>query len=256
MTKWALVTGASSGIGRAVVERFLKEGRRVIALARRADRLDDLVEAHGRDWLRAESVDVRDREAVQRLVDGLAADGGSVDVLVNNAGLSLGLGSLVDGDADDWRTMIDTNVEGVLNCARAVLPAMREAGEGHVINLGSLAAEHEYFGGNVYAATKAFVHHLSGSLRVDLQGTGVRVTCVAPGMVRTEFAEVRFKGDTAKASALYEGIRPLSPEDVANTVQWVCDTPSHVNVNYIELMSVDQPFGLALSRPNIRKESP
>ncbi|MET8758737.1 SDR family NAD(P)-dependent oxidoreductase [Lentzea sp. NPDC004782] len=251
MTGWVVVTGASSGIGRAIAEGFLKEGRRVVAVARRADRLTELTDVHGTDQLRVEAVDVRDEDAVHGLLAGL-----DVDVLVNNAGLSLGLGPLSDGDPGDWRTMIDTNIAGVLACTRAVLPGMLAAGCGHIVNLGSLAAEHEYFGGNVYAASKAFVHHLSANLRVDVQGTGIRVTCVAPGMVRTEFAQVRFKGDAERADALYTGIQPLSSVDVANAVLWACNTPPHVNINYVELMSVDQPFGLSLSRSNTRRESP
>jgi NADP-dependent 3-hydroxy acid dehydrogenase YdfG len=251
VTGWVVVTGASSGIGRAIAEGFLKEGRRVVAVARRADRLTELTDVHGTDLLRVEAVDVRDEDAVHGLLAGL-----DVDVLVNNAGLSLGLGPLSDGDPGDWRTMIDTNIAGVLACTGAVLPGMLAAGRGHIVNLGSLAAEHEYFGGNVYAASKAFVHHLSANLRVDVQGTGVRVTCVAPGMVRTEFAQVRFKGDAGRADALYTGIQPLSSVDVASAVLWACNTPPHVNINYVELMSVDQPFGLSLSRSNTRRESP
>jgi 3-hydroxy acid dehydrogenase/malonic semialdehyde reductase len=248
---WAVVTGASSGIGHAVTDRLLADGVPVVAVARRADRLDDLVQRHG-DLLRLEKLDVRDADSVGRLVGELAGDG--IGLLVNNAGLSLGLGPMTDGAPEDWQTMVDTNITGVLNCVRAVLPTMRAAGTGHVVNLGSLAAEYAFYGGNVYAATKAFVHHLSASMRADLQGTGVRVTCVAPGMVRTEFALVRFKGDQDKAAALYDGIRPLSADDVADTVLWAVRTPPHVNVNYIELMSVDQPFGLALSRQATRKE--
>jgi 3-hydroxy acid dehydrogenase/malonic semialdehyde reductase len=252
VTGWAVVTGASSGIGLAVTSRLLADGVPVVAVARRADRLDGLAQRYG-DQLRREKVDIRDAGSVDRLADELAA-GDGIGLLVNNAGLSLGLGPMTDGAPDDWRTMVDTNITGVLNCVRAVLPVMREAGAGHVVNLGSLAAEYAFYGGNVYAATKAFVHHLSASMRADLQGSGVRVTCVAPGMVRTEFALVRFKGDEDKAAALYDGIRPLSADDVADTVLWAVRTPPHVNVNYVELMSVDQPFGLALSRQAIRKE--
>lgn len=253
MKQWVVVTGGTSGIGRAVVERFLKEGRTVAVLARRTGRLDDLVGAFGADRLRVDPVDIRDRDAVDAVIADLCRDGSGISTLVNNAGLSLGLGALEEGSADDWRTMIDTNVEGLLSCTRAVLPSMTAAGAGHIVNLGSLAAEHPFFGGNVYGATKAFVHHLSANLRVDLQGTGVRVTCIAPGMVRSEFALVRFGGDQERADGLYEGIRPLSPEDVADSVLWACATPAHVNINYIELMSLDQPFGLALSRAGIRK---
>ncbi|MBE8474444.1 SDR family NAD(P)-dependent oxidoreductase [Streptomyces justiciae] len=258
MTKWTVITGGTAGIGRAVAERFLKEGLPVAVLARRVERLDDLVAAFGPELIRVERADVRDGESLATAVDALLQDDGEIAALVNNAGLSLGLGALHDGAVEDWDTMIDTNVSGVLHGIRAVLPAMRRTGAGHIINLGSLAAEYPFFGGNVYAATKAFVHHLSANLRVDVQGTGIRVTCIAPGMVRSEFALVRFKGDQDRADALYEGIRPLAPEDVADTVLWAHRTPAHVNVNYVELMSIDQPFGLSLTRPAPaqRKETP
>ncbi|WP_026422291.1 SDR family NAD(P)-dependent oxidoreductase [Actinokineospora inagensis] len=241
---WVVVTGASAGIGRAVAERFLDGGYRVALFARRADRFADLASTHGEDRVRALAVDVRDRSAVERAFDALD----EIGVLVNNAGLSLGLGPLDEGNPDDWQTMLDTNIAGLLTCTHAVLPRMRRAGAGHVINIGSLAAEYAFYGGNVYAASKAFVHHLSANLRADIQGSGIRVTCVAPGMVRSEFALVRFGGDQARADALYEGISPLTPGDVADVVLWAHGTPAHVNVNYVELMSVDQPFGLALSR--------
>jgi NADP-dependent 3-hydroxy acid dehydrogenase YdfG len=241
---WVVVTGASAGIGRAVAERFLDKGHRVALFARRAERFADLAATFGPDRVCALAVDVRDESAVKQAFDAL--DG--IGVLVNNAGLSLGLGPLDEGDLDAWRTMLDTNIAGLLTCTRAVLPRMRRAEAGHVINIGSLAAEYAFYGGNVYAATKAFVHHLSANLRADIQGSGIRVTCVAPGMVRSEFALVRFGGDQARADALYEGINPLTPADVADAVLWAHSTPAHVNVNYVELMSVDQPFGLSLSR--------
>lgn len=256
VTAWTVVTGGSSGIGRAVAERFLKAGLPVVVLARRVERLDDLTDRYGPELFRAECADVREAGSVSAAVENLTRDGDAISALVNNAGLSLGLGSLADGSPEDWRTMIDTNIEGVLGGIRAVLPAMRRAGGGHIINLGSLAAEYPFFGGNVYAATKAFVHHLSANLRVDVQGTGIRVTCVAPGMVRSEFALVRFNGDQERADNLYQGICPLSPDDVADAVLWAHLTPAHVNVNYLELMSIDQPFGLALTRPAAdRKET-
>jgi 3-hydroxy acid dehydrogenase / malonic semialdehyde reductase len=241
---WVVITGASSGIGRAVAERFLDGGHRVALLARRAERFADLADTFGPDRVCALAADVRARPSVEQAFDAL----GEISALVNNAGLSLGLGPLDEGDLDAWQTMLDTNIAGLLACTRAALPRMRKAGKGHVINIGSLAAEYAFYGGNVYAASKAFVHHLSANLRADIQGSGIRVTCVAPGMVRSEFALVRFGGDQAKADALYEGISPLTPDDVADAVVWAYGTPAHVNVNYVELMSVDQPFGLSLSR--------
>jgi 3-hydroxy acid dehydrogenase / malonic semialdehyde reductase len=252
--RWVVVTGASSGIGKALAERFLKDGHAVAAWARRGHRLAELAERYGAEQLRVAVLDVRDRDAVADAVTDLT-DAGGIGALINCAGLALGLGGLEAGDPAAWHTMIETNIEALLGCTQAVLPAMRQAGRGHIINIGSLAAEHPFFGGNVYAATKAFVHHLSDNLRVDLHGTGIRVTCVAPGMVRTEFALVRFGGDTHRADALYAGIRPLSAEDVADAVAWAYATPEQVNVNYIELMSVDQPFGLGLSRVDQTREA-
>ncbi|GAA2601686.1 SDR family NAD(P)-dependent oxidoreductase [Actinomadura fulvescens] len=245
---WAVVTGASSGIGWAVAEHLLKDGHHVAAWARREERLAGLVERYGADRVRVNQVDVRDGATVRAAVADLTGDGAEIGLLVNNAGLSLGLGPLDDGDAGDWHTMVQTNIEGLLACTHAVLPGMRSAGRGHIVNIGSLAAEYPFMGGNVYAGTKAFVHHLTANLRVDLQGSGVRVTCVAPGMVRSEFALVRFGGDRDRADALYSGIEPLTPDDVADAVVWAHRCPANVNVNYIELMSLDQPYGLALTR--------
>jgi len=193
--------------------------------------------------------------AVRSAVDELYRVGDTVVCLVNNAGLSLGLAPLHSGVPEDWDTMLATNVGGVLNCTAAVLPRMRAAGGGHIVNIGSVAARYPYHGGNVYAATKAFVHHLSANMRVELQDVGVRVTCIVPGMVRSEFALVRFGGDRARADALYEGIETLTPDDVADAVCWALGTPPHVNVNYVELMPTAQPFGLALGRNNRGKGS-
>lgn len=245
--QWTLITGASSGIGLAVAERLLEQGCLVAAWARRRDRLAELVKRYGEDRVRAAEVDVTDPAAVKAAVADLTADGDRIDLLVNNAGLSLGLGTLDQGDPGNWHTMIDTNVEGLLTCTQAVLPGMLAVGRGHVVNIGSLAAAHPFMGGNVYAATKAFVHHLSANLRADVHGSGVRVTCVAPGMVRTEFALVRFGGDRARADALYEGIQPLTAGDVADAVVWAYRCPAHVNINHIELMSLSQPYGLSLT---------
>ncbi|MFG1999004.1 SDR family NAD(P)-dependent oxidoreductase [Spirillospora sp. NPDC048911] len=245
---WAVVTGASSGIGLAIAEHLLKDGHRVAAWARRGDRLTELVERYGAEQIRMFQVDVRDAAAVQAAVAELTRDGAEIGLLVNNAGLSLGLGPLDEGDTGDWHTMVQTNIEGLLACTHAVMPGMRAAGRGHIVNIGSLAAEFPFLGGNVYAGTKAFVHHLTANLRVDLHGSGVRVTCVAPGMVRSEFAVVRFGGDQELADALYEGIQPLTPADVADAVVWAHRCPPNVNVNHIELMSLDQPYGLSLSR--------
>lgn len=239
-TVW--VTGASSGFGAAIVRRFAAGGARVIASARRADRLDELAAEVGSHVLPLE-LDVRDREAVERAVDALPGDFADIDVLVNNAGLAKGLEPAHAADLGDWGQMLDTNCKGLLHCTRAALPVMVARGRGHVVNLGSVAGTYPYPGGNVYGATKAFVHQFSLNLRSDLHGTGVRVTCVEPGMCGgTEFSTVRFQGDQERADAVYADMRPLSADDIAESVHWATSRPEHVNVNTIELMPVAQSF--------------
>ncbi|MGE5291403.1 MAG: SDR family oxidoreductase [Micromonosporaceae bacterium] len=236
------VTGASSGFGAAIVRRFAAEGARVVASARRADRLADLAGELGPAVLPVE-LDVRDRSAVEQAFASLPPDFAEVDVLVNNAGGALGLEPAQEADLGKWEQMIDTNCTGLVYCTRAVLPGMVARGRGHVINLGSVAATYPYPGGNVYGAAKAFVHQFSLGLRSDLHGTGVRVTCVEPGLSGgTEFSLVRFGGDEEKANALYSGTQPLTPGDVAESVYWAASLPPHVNVNTIELMPVVQSF--------------
>jgi 3-hydroxy acid dehydrogenase / malonic semialdehyde reductase len=241
--KIALVTGASAGFGAAIVRRFAADGDRVVATARRLDRLTQLADEVDGDILPLE-LDVRDRTAVEAAIANLPADYAEIDVLVNNAGLAVGLDPAHEADADDWKVMIDTNCSGLAYCTNAVLPGMVERRRGHVINLGSIAGTYPYPGGNVYGATKAFVHQFSLNLRSDLPGTGVRVTCVEPGLVGgTEFSQVRFAGDQAAADAVYAGTEPLTAEDVAEAVMWAANQPPHVNVNTIELMPVAQSFG-------------
>jgi len=235
------VTGASSGFGAAIARRFAADGARVIAAARRADRVRDLAAELGPRVLAVE-LDVRDPEAVAAVVAGLPPDFAVVDVLVNNAGLALGLNPAQDADLGDWDQMIDTNCKGLAYCTRAVLPGMVARGRGHVINLGSVAGSYPYPGGNVYGGTKAFVHQFSLNLRSDLHGTGVRVTCVEPGMADTEFSLVRFDGDRASADRVYAGLQPLTADDIAESVHWAAGLPAHVNVNTIELMPTAQSF--------------
>ncbi len=236
-----LVTGASSGFGAAVARRFAAEGARVIVTARRADRVRDLARELGPQVLPL-TLDVRDRAAVAAAFDGLPPEFAAVDLLVNNAGLALGLNPAQDADLDDWDQMIDTNCKGLVYCTRAILPGMVARGRGHVINLGSVAGSYPYPGGNVYGGTKAFVHQFSLNLRSDLHGTGVRVTCVEPGMAETEFSTVRYGGDAAKAGAVYAGMQPLTADDVAESIYWAATLPQHVNVNAIELMATAQSF--------------
>jgi 3-hydroxy acid dehydrogenase/malonic semialdehyde reductase len=235
------VTGASSGFGTAVARRFAAEGAHVIAAARRADRVRDLAGELGPQVLPL-TLDVRDRAAVAAAVDALPPEFAGVDLLVNNAGLALGLNPAQDADLDDWDKMIDTNCKGLVYCTRAILPGMVARGRGHVINLGSVAGDYPYPGGNVYGGTKAFVRQFSLNLRSDLHGTGVRVTCVEPGMAETEFSAVRYGGDTAKADAVYAGMQPLTADDIAESIYWTATLPQHVNVNTIELMATAQSF--------------
>ena len=235
------VTGASSGFGAAVTRRFAAAGARIVAAARRADRLKDLAAELGPRLLPV-TLDVRDRTAVNDTVAALPPDFAAVDVLVNNAGLALGLGPAQEADLDEWDQMIDTNCKGLVYCTRAILPGMVARRRGHVINLGSVAGTYPYPGGNVYGGTKAFVHQFSLDLRSDVHGTGVRVTCVEPGMADTEFSTVRFSGDQSKADAVYAGMQPMTAGDVAESIYWAATMPQHVNVNVIELMATAQSF--------------
>ena len=238
----ALVTGASAGFGHAISERFLRDGYRVIAAARRMEPLRSLRQQYG-DAVLPVSLDVRDAQAVAALRDSLPEAWRDIDVLVNNAGLALGKEKAHEADFQDWRTMIDTNVTGLALMTHAFLPGMVARKRGLVINIGSVAGKYPYPGGNVYGATKAFVAQFSRNLRADLTGTGVRVTDVQPGLVgETEFSLVRYKGDQERTAAMYAGAHPLRPEDIAETVAWVASLPPHVNVNAIEVMPTSQSF--------------
>jgi 3-hydroxy acid dehydrogenase/malonic semialdehyde reductase len=237
-----LVTGASSGFGAAIARRFAAAGDRVTICARRGDRLEAVVAELGAS-AHAVELDVQDRAAVDRAIAALPARFAEIDVLVNNAGLARGLEPAPRADLDDWDQMVDTNCKGLMYVTRAVLPGMVARGRGHVINLGSVAGTYPYPGGNVYGASKAFVHQFSLNLRSDLHGTGVRVTCVEPGLAGgTEFSTVRFHGDEQRARAVYDGVQPLTAEDVAEAVLWATSVPPHVNINTIELMAVAQSF--------------
>lgn len=237
-----LVTGASSGFGAAIARRFAADGARVVASARRMDRLAALARELGPRLLPL-GLDVRDWAAVEKAIHGLPTAFAEIDVLVNSAGLALGLEPAQAASIDDWQQMLATNCSGLVFCTRAVLPGMVERGRGHIVNLGSIAGSYPYPGGNVYGATKAFVHQFSLNLRSDLHGTGVRVTCVEPGMSGgTEFSTVRFGGDVRSAAAVYAGMQPLSADDIAESVHWAASMPAHVNINAIELMPVAQSF--------------
>jgi 3-hydroxy acid dehydrogenase/malonic semialdehyde reductase len=243
VSRTVFVTGASAGFGASIARRFAADGDRVVVTGRRSDRIDELAKELG-DAVLPVTFDVRDRDAVAATVASLPAEFAEVDVLVNNAGLALGLGPAPEADLDQWDQMIDTNCKGLTYCTRAILPGMVARGRGHVINLGSIAGTYPYPGGNVYGATKAFVHQFSLNLRADLHGTGVRVTSVEPGLSGgTEFSVVRFGGDQARAGQVYQGVDPLGPDDVAEAVHWAATLPPHVNINVIEMMPVAQSFG-------------
>ncbi|WP_166347215.1 SDR family NAD(P)-dependent oxidoreductase [Phytoactinopolyspora limicola] len=248
-----LVTGASSGFGLATVRRFATAGARVIAAARRRDRIAAAAAELGPRVL-ALPLDVRDPVAVEQAINGLPDEFAQIDVLVNNAGLAKGLEPAHQTDLDHWEQMVDTNCKGLMYCTRAALPGMVARGHGHVVNVGSIAGSYPYPGGNVYGATKAFVHQFSLNLRSDLHGTGVRVTCVEPGLSSgTEFSTVRFDGDQQHADAVYDGTQPLDAADVAEAVYWAASQPAHVNINVIELMPTVQSFApFQVHRPNAR----
>jgi len=237
------VTGASSGIGEATAEAFAALGSKILMCARRVERLEKLAETLEYEHKVAVHyfrLDVRDLAAVDRAVAGLPSEWRAIDVLVNNAGLSRGLEKLPSGLAEDWEEMIDTNVKGLLYVSRVVLPGMIERGRGHIINIGSIAGEEVYPGGNVYCASKFAVRALSKSLRLDLNGTPIRVSEVAPGMVETEFSVVRFHGDAERAGKVYQGLTPLGPDDVADAVVWCATRPAHVNVSQVTVMPTAQ----------------
>jgi 3-hydroxy acid dehydrogenase / malonic semialdehyde reductase len=235
-----LITGASSGFGAASARRFAARGDRVVAAARRTERLEALASELGPDLLLPVTLDVRDEASVARLPAALPEKFAAVDILVNNAGLALGLAPAQEADVDQWDRMIQTNCAGLVYLTRAFLPQMVARGRGHVVNLGSIAGTYPYPGGNVYGATKAFVHQFSLNLRSDLHGTGVRVTCIEPGLVGgTEFSDVRL-GDSERARSVYAGTEPLTADDIAAAIDWATSQPPHVNINVIELMPVAQ----------------
>jgi 3-hydroxy acid dehydrogenase / malonic semialdehyde reductase len=244
MNQTVFITGASAGFGAAAARLFAGQGDRLVLAARRLAPLEQLRdELQGQAEIQLLQLDVSDRGAVEAAVSSLSGAFGEVDVLLNNAGLALGLEPAYQVNLDDWETMIDTNIKGLTYCTRFILPGMVERRRGHVINIGSTAGSWPYPGGNVYGGTKAFVEQFSRNLRTDLVGSGVRVTCIKPGMAETEFSKVRFKGDEAAASKVYAGVDPLTAEDVAGIILWVSQQPDHVNINSLEVMPVNQSWG-------------
>jgi NADP-dependent 3-hydroxy acid dehydrogenase YdfG len=250
MDKTVVITGATSGFGAACAHAFAKLGWRMVLTGRRSEVLSRLQsELALLTAVHVITLDVREREAVLAAFSSLPPEFAEVDLLVNNAGLALGLEPAHKASLDDWDTMVDTNVKGVMYCTRALLPGMVARNRGHVVNIGSVAGSWPYPGGNVYGASKAFVQQFSRNLRADLLGSAVRVTNIAPGMAETEFSKVRFKGDDEKAQRIYAGTEPLLPEDIADIVVWVSNLPARVNINSVEVMSVCQSWGpLAVHR--------
>ena len=242
-TRVALITGATSGFGRAIARRFVRDGYRVLATGRREERLRELAAELG-DALLTYRLDVTDAQAVAALPGSLPDGWRELDILVNNAGLALGLEPAHQASLDHWDQMIATNITGLAHVTRAILPGMVTRNRGLILNLGSVAGSYPYPGGHVYGASKAFVKQFSLDLRADLVGTGVRVTDLEPGLVGgTEFSRVRFGGDEAKARAVYEGTTPLTEDDIAEAASWVAGLPPHVNINRLEMMPTCQASG-------------
>jgi NADP-dependent 3-hydroxy acid dehydrogenase YdfG len=249
--KVVLITGASSGFGRATAIAFASAGARLLLCARRLQRLVELepaLIAAGAQAVLSFRLDVRDRAAVEKAIAGLPADWAAIDILVNNAGLSRGLTKVYEDNPADWDEMIDTNMKGLLSVTRAVVPGMVERNSGHIVNLGSTAGHLTYANGTVYCATKAAERALSEGLKLDLMGTAVRVTSVDPGMAETEFSQVRFHGDLARAAKFYDGLTPLAAEDIADAILWAATRPVHVNVHSIVLTMIDQANSLVVNR--------
>jgi 3-hydroxy acid dehydrogenase / malonic semialdehyde reductase len=239
----ALVTGATSGFGAAITHRLVRDGWRVVATGRRQARLEALAQALGSAVLTLK-LDVTDALAVDALPGTLPAQWREIDALINNAGLALGMGPAQQADVAQWDRMVATNVSGLMHATRALLPGMVARDRGHVVNLGSTAASYPYPGGHVYGATKAFVKQFSLNLRADLVGSNVRVTDIEPGLCGgTEFSEIRFDGDSARAAQVYENTDPLTAEDIAEAVSWVLHLPKHVNINRLEMMPTCQASG-------------
>ncbi len=248
--KIVMVTGATSGIGDACARKFASGGYNVIITGRRGEKLDALrreLESMGAEVL-AMQFDVRERESARKAVDFLKGKWAKIDVLINNAGLALGLDKEYEGDFNDWDTMIDTNIKGLLNMTRFVVPGMVERNEGHVINIGSVAGDAAYANGNVYCATKAAVKALSDGLRIDVAESDVRVTNLKPGLVQTNFSNVRFHGDDARAESVYKGVKPLTGDDIADVAFYAASAPAHVQIAEVLILATHQANGSVIAR--------
>lgn len=250
MKKIALITGATSGIGEACARKFAEGGYNLILTARRAEKLAEIktqLEAKGTK-VRTLVFDVRDSEAAKQAIGSLETEWQTIDVLINNAGLALGLEKEYEGDPEDWNTMIDTNIKGLLTMTRLIVPAMIERNEGHVINIGSVAGDAAYAGGNVYCATKAAVKAITDGLRIDVAESAVRVTNVKPGLVETNFSNVRFHGDNARAENVYKGIVPLTGADIADVAFYAASAPKHVQIAEVLVLATHQGSGSVIHR--------
>ena len=243
-----LVTGAGAGIGAATARRFASEGARVIAADYQADRLDETRKGF-EDSMRGLALDLRNSDAVFAAVAELPEDFKDISILVNNAGVGPGLEPAHEAQLGDWEAIVDTNIKGVLYCTRAILPGMVERGRGHIVNISSTAATNNYKGGNVYGGSKAFVRQFSLNLRCDLLGTPIRVSSIEPGMTETRFTEVRFREDSSKTAAHYEGLTPLSGDDLADVIYYTTMVPAHVNINSLQVTPIGMaPAGYAIHR--------
>lgn len=250
MNKIVLITGATSGIGLACARKFAENGDRLILTGRNESRLAEIrkeLTDKGIDVLTL-TFDVRNREQAEKYLCGLPLEWQQIDVLVNNAGLALGLEPEYEGSFDDWETMIDTNIKGLLTMTRLVVPGMVKRGQGHVINIGSVAGDAAYAGGNVYCATKAAVKALSDGLRIDVADTAVRVTNLKPGLVETNFSNVRFHGDTDRAAGVYKGIQPLTGDDIADVAVFAANAPAHVQIAEVLILATHQASGSVIVR--------
>ena len=250
--KTVLITGATSGIGLACARKFAANGDRLILTGRNTEKLEVIgreLKEKGTEVLTL-ILDVRDRDAAEKTVKGLPAAWQQIDVLVNNAGLALGLEPEYEGDLSDWETMIDTNIKGLLTMTRLIVPAMVERNSGHIINIGSVAGDAAYAGGNVYCATKAAVKALSDGLRIDVAHTAVRVTNLKPGLVETNFSNIRFRGDEARAANVYKGIEPLTGDDIADVAVYAANAPKHVQIAEVLILATHQASGSVIVRQN------
>ena len=250
MNKIVFITGATSGIGLGCARKFAANGDKLILTGRNATRLSEIsseLKAQGTEVVTL-NFDVRDREAAQEAIESLPAEWSKIDVLVNNAGLALGLEPEYEGDFNDWDGMIDTNIKGLLTMTRLIVPGMIERNSGHIINIGSVAGDAAYAGGNVYCATKAAVKALSDGLRIDVANTAVRVTNLKPGLVETNFSNVRFHGDTERAAKLYQGIKPLTGDDIADVAVYAANAPAHVQIAEVLILATHQASGSVIVR--------